>query len=119
MNREEVSPAVLAHALGIHAGSVSRMYGNASMQTKQLQIISETLEHDFFAVYSSILNFKKPETIIQNPTVLVEKSECEKQLEQKNLEIEALKKEIETLKMDEIKKENAFLRQINELLKKK
>ncbi len=107
---------MLAKDINFHPGSISRIYGYASIQTEQLLLISTALQYDFFAIYSAQLNLKKPEPI---PPPANQKSECEIQLEQKIHEIEALKKEIETLKMEDIKKENAYLKQINDLLKKK
>ena len=49
----------------------------------------------------------------------VKKSESEILLEEKMAENEALKKEIAALKLEEMKKENGYLKQINGLLMKK
>ena len=69
------------------------------MQLYMLKRFSLALNHDFFADYSQSLDIKKKET--------KSTSESDKLLEEKNTEIESLKKEI------------AYLKQINDLLMKK
>jgi len=98
------SITMLAEALGLHIGSISRIYRQASIQTSQLKTISEHLNYDFFAVYSASLSLKKVESIAPEE---VKKTECEKLLEEKIAEVEALKKEM------------AYVKEINELLRRK
>ena len=103
MADKKVSVNFLAEHLGMHTGSVSRLYSYPSVQTEMLQKISVALDYDFFAVYSRELNIKKEEEVV----MVVEapaKIDYEKLLKEKIAELEALKKE------------NAYLKEINGLL---
>jgi transcriptional regulator with XRE-family HTH domain len=90
MEDKKISPSELASRLGIHPGSVSRIFRYRHIHTSTLHKISQALEHDFFKYFSQ--------------EIKVEKSEFEKQIEE-------YKKQIELLR-----KENGYLKQINELL---
>ncbi len=88
----------LAQKMGMHQGSISRVLDSAAMQTTMVKKFCVVLDYDFFAHYSEELKVTKKET---------EKSECEKLLEENKNELE------------KVKLENVYLKEINELLKKK
>ena len=87
---KKVSSTELASRLGVHPGSISRIFNYRHMHSSLLQKLSQALGHDFFKYFSQ--------------DIRVEKSETEKQLDE-------IKKE-----MDLLRKENGYLKQINELL---
>ena len=87
----------LAKSMGMHQGSISRVLDCRSLQTRMLKKFSEVLDYDFFAHYSEELKVTQK---------LEEASECEKQLAVTKMELEKLRQE------------NAYLKEINELLKK-
>lgn len=109
------SPGPLADALDVHYGSISRIYGNASLQTSQLEKISRHLKYDFFAVYSANLGLK---SLLLGDSE-IKKPESEVLLDEKIAEIAVLKGEIAALKLEGMQKENGYLKQINGLLLKK
>ena len=115
VNERKASLTGMAEVLDIHYGSISRVYNNPSIQISQLEKLSKYLQYDFFAVYSANLNLKT----LPISHSEVKKSESEILLEEKMAENEALKKEIAALKLEEMKKENGYLKQINGLLMKK
>jgi len=92
MEEKNVSPSELSSRLGVHPGSISRIFNYRHMHSSLLQKLSQALGHDFFKYFSQDIRVERPES--------------EKQIEQ-------LRKEMET-----IKKENGYLKQINELLTK-
>lgn len=96
---KKYSATNLAKALGLHLGSISRIYAYKSMQTEMLKKICIYLEHDFFALYTIDLNFKKE--------VIDTTSETEKSLAESKKEVEEQKKEI------------SYLKEINQFLRKK
>lgn len=93
MAEKNVSSAQLASRLGIHPGSLSRIFTYRQMHSSLLAKLSQALGHDFFKYYSQ--------------DIKVERSEAEKQ-------VDNLRKEV-----DALRKENGYLRQINELLEAK
>ena len=92
MEQKNISASELAARLGVHPGSLSRIFNYRHMHSNQLQRISQALGHDFFKYFSQ--------------DIRVERTEAEKQLDQ-------LRKDI-----DELRKENGYFKQINELLSK-
>ncbi|MBI4946658.1 MAG: helix-turn-helix domain-containing protein [Bacteroidetes bacterium] len=90
MEDKRVSPSELASRLGVHPGSISRIFNYKHMHSSLLQKISQALGHDFFKYFTQ--------------DIRVERSEVEKQMEE-------MKKQMELLR-----KENGYLKQINELL---
>ena len=93
MEEKRVSSSELASRLGVHPGSVSRIFNYRHMHSSLLQKLSQALGHDFFKYFSQDIRVERPE--------------AEKQMDQ-------LRKE-----MDSLRKENGYLKQINELLTKK
>ncbi len=106
MIEKKLDTHFLADLMGMHVGSVNRLYGYKSVQTDVLLTVSTSLNYDFFSVYSQSLNLKVEETIVKQPEVIVV-SNTEKLIEEKNIKIENLEKEI------------AYLKEINSLLRKK
>ena len=92
MEEKRVSSSELASRLGVHPGSVSRLFNYRHMNSALLQKLSQALGHDFFKYFSQDIRVERPES--------------EKQMDQLRKEIEALRKE------------NGYLKQINELLSK-
>lgn len=92
MEEKRVSSTELASRLGVHPGSISRIFNYKHMHSSLLQKISQVLGHDFFKYFTQ--------------DIRVERSDAEKQMEQ-------IRKE-----MDQLRKENGYLKQINELLTK-
>src|SRR5947207_244468 len=92
MEDKNVSSAELASRLGVHPGSISRIFTYRHMHSSLLQKLSQALGHDFFKYFSQDIRVERPE--------------AEKQMEQ-------IRKE-----MDQLRKENGYLKQINELLSK-
>ena len=92
MEDKKVSSSELASRLGVHPGSISRIFNYKHMHSSLLTKLSQALGHDFFKYFSQ--------------DIRVERSEADKQMEQ-------IRKEMETLR-----KENGYLKQINELLNK-
>lgn len=99
VKERQYSVGNLATTLGLHIGSISRIYAYKSIQTDQLKKISIYLKYDFFALYSTELDIKK---VVVDTT-----SATEKLLFKSEEEVAALKKEI------------VYLKEINELLRKK
>ncbi|HEY4799356.1 MAG TPA: helix-turn-helix transcriptional regulator [Bacteroidia bacterium] len=92
MEEKRISPSELAARLGVHPGSISRIFTYRHMNSALLVKFSQALGHDFFKYFSL--------------DIRVEKSEIDKQLE-------LLRKEIGALRI-----ENGYLKQINQLLTK-
>ena len=92
MENKNISPSELASRLGVHPGSVSRIFNYKHMHSSLLQKVSQVLGHDFFKYFTQDIRVERPES---------EKV------------IDELKKE-----MDQLRKENSYLKQINELLNK-
>ena len=92
MDEKRISPSELASRLGIHPGSISRIFTYKHMHSSLIQKISQALGRDFFKYFTQDIRVERPAS--------------EKQIEE-------LKKEIEA-----IRKENGYLKQINELLNK-
>jgi transcriptional regulator with XRE-family HTH domain len=90
MEDKRVSPSELASRLGVHPGSISRIFNYKHMHSSLLQKLSQALGHDFFKYFTQDIRVERPE--------------AEKQVEE-------IKKEMELLR-----KENGYLKQINELL---
>lgn len=93
MEDKKVSSTELASRLGVHPGSISRIFNYRHMHSSLLQKLSQALGHDFFKYFTQDIRVERPES--------------EKQIDQ-------LRKEI-----DELRKENGYLKQINELLTNK
>lgn len=93
MEEKGVPSSELASRLGVHPGSISRIFNYKHMHSSLLQKLSQALGHDFFKYFTLDIKVERPVS--------------EKQIEE-------LKKEIDLLK-----KENGYLKQINELLNKK
>lgn len=92
MEEKRVSPSELASRLGVHPGSVSRIFNYKHMHSSLLQKLSQALGHDFFKYFTQDIKVERPAS---------------------DKHIDELKKEIEALR-----KENGYLKQINELLNK-
>jgi transcriptional regulator with XRE-family HTH domain len=92
MEDKRVSPSELASRLGVHPGSISRIFNYKHMHSSLLQKISQALGHDFFKYFTQDIKVERPAS---------------------DKQIDELKKEIEALR-----KENGYLKQINELLNK-
>lgn len=92
MEDKKISSVELASRLGVHPGSISRIFNYRHMHSSLLQKLSQALGHDFFKYFSQDIRVERPES--------------EKQMEQIRKEMEALRKE------------NGYLKQINELLTK-
>lgn len=92
MEEKRVTPSELAARLGVHPGSISRIFNYKHMHSSLLQKLSQALGHDFFKYFTQ--------------DIRVERSAAEKQIDEMRKEIEALRKE------------NGYLKQINELLNK-
>jgi transcriptional regulator with XRE-family HTH domain len=92
MDEKGLSVSDIAARLAVHPGSLSRIFNYKHMHTALLQKFSQALSHDFFKYFSQEIRIEKPESDKQT---------------------DLLRKEIEQLK-----KENGYLRQINELLTK-
>ena len=90
MEDKRVSPSELASRLGVHPGSISRIFNYKHMHSSLLQKLSQALGHDFFKYFTQDIRVERPE--------------AEKQMEE-------IRKE-----MDAMRKENGYLKQINELL---
>ena len=93
MEDKKVSSTELASRLGVHPGSISRIFNYRHMHSSLLQKLSHALGHDFFKYFTQDIRVERPES--------------EKQLDELRKEIEALRKE------------NGYLKQINELLSNK
>lgn len=92
MEEKRVSPSELASRLGVHPGSISRIFNYKHMHSSLLQKLSQALGHDFFKYFTQDIRVERPAS---------------------DKQIEELKKELEVLR-----KENGYLKQINELLNK-
>lgn len=90
MEDKKISSTELASRLGVHPGSISRMFTYRHMHSSLLQKISQALGHDFFKYFTQDIRVEYPE--------------AEKKLDEMRKEIDALRKE------------NGYLKQINELL---
>ena len=90
MEEKKVSSTELASRLGIHPGSISRIFNYRHIHSSLLQKFSQALGHDFFKYFTQDIRVERPET--------------DKQLDEMRKEIEQLRKE------------NGYLKQINELL---
>src|ERR1035437_8570952 len=92
MEDKRVSPSELASRLGVHPGSISRIFNYKHMHSSLLQKISQALGHDFFKYFTQDIKVERPAS---------------------DKQIDELKKELDVLR-----KENGYLKQINELLNK-
>ena len=92
MEEKNVSSSELASRLSVHPGSISRLFNYRHMHSSLLQKISQALGHDFFKYFTQDIRVERPES---------------------DKQIEILRKDIEQLR-----KENGYLKQINELLTK-
>lgn len=90
MEEKKVSSTELASRLGVHPGSISRIFNYRHMHSSLLQKLSQALGHDFFKYFTQDIRVERPE--------------ADKQLDEMRKEIEALRKE------------NGYLKQINDLL---
>jgi transcriptional regulator with XRE-family HTH domain len=90
MEDKRVSPSELASRLGVHPGSISRIFNYKHMHSSLLQKLSQALGHDFFKYFTQDIRVERPE--------------AEKRMEEIKTEMELLRKE------------NGYLKQINELL---
>ncbi len=93
MEDKKVSSTELASRLGVHPGSISRIFNYRHMHSSLLQKLSQALGHDFFKYFTQDIRVERPE--------------AEKQLDE-------MRKEL-----DQLRKENGYLKQINELLSSK
>lgn len=93
MEDKKVSSTELASRLGVHPGSISRIFNYRHMHSSLLQKLSQALGHDFFKYFTQDIRVERPES--------------EKQLDE-------IRKE-----MEQLRKENGYLKQINELLTNK
>jgi len=89
---------VLAGKMGMHAGSIGRVLGQANMQTEMVKKFCVVLDYDFFEHYSEELKLTKG---------MGKKTECENALVVSNEKVGVLEKEI------------VYLKEINELLRKR
>ncbi len=92
MEEKRVSPSELAARLGVHPGSISRIFNYKHMHSSLLQKLSQALGHDFFKYFTQDIKVERPAA---------------------DKQIDELRKEMEVLR-----KENGYLKQINELLNK-
>ena len=92
MEEKNVSSSELASRLGVHPGSISRLFNYRHMHSSLLQKISQALGHDFFKYFTQDIRVERPES---------------------DKQIEIMRKDI-----DQLRKENGYLKQINELLTK-
>lgn len=92
MEDKRVSPSELASRLGVHPGSISRIFNYKHMHSSLMQKISQALGHDFFKYFTQDIKVERPAS---------------------DKQIDELKKEL-----DALRKENGYLKQINELLNK-
>jgi len=90
MEDKKVSSTELASRLGVHPGSISRIFNYRHMHSSLLQKLSQALGHDFFKYFTQDIRVERPE--------------ADKQLDE-------MRKE-----MEQLRKENGYLKQINELL---
>ena len=93
MEEKNISSSELASRLGVHPGSLSRIFNYRHMHSSLLQKLSQALGHDFFKYFTEDIRVERPES--------------EKKLDE-------IRKELEQLR-----KENGYLKQINELLTNK
>lgn len=93
MEEKKVSSTELASRLGVHPGSISRIFNYRHMHSSLLQKLSQALGHDFFKYFTEDIRVERPES--------------EKRIDEMRKEIEALRKE------------NGYLKQINDLLNTK
>lgn len=93
MEEKKVSSTELASRLGVHPGSISRIFNYRHMHSSLLQKLSQALGHDFFKYFTQDIRVERPE--------------ADKQLDEMRKEVEQLRKE------------NGYLKQINELLTNK
>lgn len=101
---KRVKPGDLAKRIGVHIGSISRILGYGEMNTGLLKKLSVALGYDFFGHYSDELKLGRGEKEV---VTAKEMTSCEKLLEDCVRENEGLKKEV------------AYLKEINGLLGKK
>ena len=92
MEDKKVSSTELASRLGVHPGSISRIFNYRHMHSSLLQKLSQALGHDFFKYFTQDIRVERPAL---------------------DKQIDELKKEI-----DALRKENGYLKQINDLLNK-
>lgn len=92
MEEKRVSPSELAARLGVHPGSISRIFNYKHMHSSLLQKLSQALGHDFFKYFTQDIRVERPAS---------------------DKQIDELKKEL-----DALRKENGYLKQINDLLTK-
>ena len=92
MEEKRVSASELAGRLGVHPGSISRIFNYKHMHSSLLQKLSQALGHDFFKYFTQDIRVERPAS---------------------DKQIDELRKQIEDLR-----KENGYLKQINELLTK-
>jgi len=90
MEDKKVSSTELASRMGVHPGSISRIFNYRHMHSSLLQKLSQALGHDFFKYFTQDMHIERPE--------------ADKQLDE-------MRKE-----MEQLRKENGYLKQINELL---
>lgn len=95
---KKVDMKVLAAKMKMHLGSIGRVFKMNDMNTEMVEMFSVFLNYDFFAHYSNDLKLVKG--VIKN-------TECENALVVSNDKVEILEKEI------------VYLKEINELLRKK
>ncbi len=97
---KKLSTLDLSIKLKISRGSVSRLFGYKSVQTDFLKEICVAMDYDFFVVLSQ---YQDGITRVEEKVVV---SECEKMLESKTAELEAVMKEV------------GYLKEINDFLRK-
>lgn len=114
MTEKNYGETRLANEMHLHVTSISRFYRQESMQISQLKLISEIVNYDFFAECSARLSLKNGDAMAIKVDAGVKQTECEKLLAEKILELEKKEQEMEFLK-----KELGYVKEINELLKRK
>ncbi len=98
MIQKQMAQFELAEKIGMHVGSISRIFNQSTMQTDLLKKFCIILQYDFFAHFTTELKLETEE---------VKASTCEKLLTEKTIELESLKKEM------------TYINEINDLLRKK
>ena len=60
MEEKKVNASDLASRLGVHPGSISRIFTYKHMHSSLLQKISQALGHDFFKYFSQDIRVERP-----------------------------------------------------------
>ena len=60
MKEKGVPPSELASRLGVHPGSISRIFNYKHMHSSLLQKLSQALGHDFFKYFTQDIKVERP-----------------------------------------------------------